>query len=149
MSLLPCIVWLGLLLLQDHEDPVRLLFTLYSPLPQPPYVADQSPWHCTFLGEAMEETGVTSSLWAVAADLLGPPLLIQNLLIPVGRVKCLMVLGFLWRKKKGNELLRIPRSTTFYQSLTGTGGPSVAFWQRGLRWAGGFLREETPLAGQA
>lgn len=59
-----------------------------------------APWHCTFLGEAMEETGVTSSLWAVAADLLGPPLLIQNLLIPVGRLKCLMVLGFLWRKKR-------------------------------------------------
>lgn len=32
-SLLPHIVWLGLLLLQDHGDPVYLLFTLYCPPP--------------------------------------------------------------------------------------------------------------------
>lgn len=35
-SLFPCIVWLGLLLLEDHGDPVYLLFTLYSLPPTAP-----------------------------------------------------------------------------------------------------------------
>ena len=35
-SLLLHVVWLGLLLLQDHEDPVYLLLNLYSPPPRAP-----------------------------------------------------------------------------------------------------------------
>lgn len=95
-SLLPHIVWLGLLLLQDHGDLcLSLLSSSHSPLTWLPSAAR----HCTFLKGAMAEAGVTSFLWAVAADLLGcclqPLLLIQNLLIQVGRVKCIMALGFL------------------------------------------------------
>lgn len=63
-----------------------------------------APRHCAFLGDAMEDSGVTSSLWAVAADLLGcylqPLLLIQNLPIRVGRVNCIMALGFSGRKER-------------------------------------------------
>lgn len=88
-SLLSCIMWLGLLLLQDHEDPVYyLLVTLYCPAPTAPLcgypvslstalpwgrLGSPSPWRCC----------------------LQPLLLIQNLLIQVGRVRCLMALGFL------------------------------------------------------
>lgn len=94
----------------------------------------------------MEEARVTSSLWAVAADVLGcnlqTLLLIQNLLIQVGRVTP----GLLVEEEEEMNCCRFPGvQWFFYQSLAGTGGHSVALWQRGLCWAGGILRGETPL----
>lgn len=54
---------------------MKTLFVSYWPstflLPQPPSVGAQCPITLHFLGEAVEEAGVTSSLWAVAAALLG------------------------------------------------------------------------------
>lgn len=54
---------------------MKTLFVSYWPptllLPQPPFVSAQCPITLHFLEEAVNEAGVTSSLWAVAADLLG------------------------------------------------------------------------------
>lgn len=102
------------------------------------------PQHCTSLGEAMEEAGVTFSLWALAADLLGcylqPLLLIQNLLIQVGRMKCIM--GFLWKKETNCDGFSMAPCFT---SLIEIGGCSAAFQQGVLFWV---LKGETPLDNQ-
>lgn len=105
------------------------------------------PQHCTSLGQAIEEAGITTSLWAVDADLLGCYLqlllLIQDLLIQVGRMKCIMAMSFLWRKE--TNCCRFPMAPCF-TSLAGVGGGSVALQERVLF---GILRGETPLDSQA
>lgn len=68
-------------------------------LPHPLRWVPSAPWCCTSLGETMEGVGASTSLWAVAADLLQyyfqPLLQIQNLLIQVGRLKYITALGIL------------------------------------------------------
>lgn len=80
----PCLSPIRPLLSSSHSPFRRLL---------------SAPWCCTSLGETMEEVRASTSLWAVAADLLRcyfqPLPQIQNLLIQVGRLKFITALGVL------------------------------------------------------
>lgn len=59
------IMWLGFLLLQDYEDPVYSLFTLYSPIPTAPLCACPVPHGAALSGGPWRRLGSPppSGLW--------------------------------------------------------------------------------------